>query len=65
MTGKKEEKVKRGDPFDDFCKDFERGMKKAGIAHKKDMAKPPKYDLDVIKSGQGGFIQPDDDGIIP
>lgn len=59
------EKVKRGDFLEDFCKGFERGLKRAGTAHKNDMAKPPKYDLDVIKSGQGGFIQPADDGIEP
>jgi hypothetical protein len=65
MSGKeKDDKPKRGSFADDFAKAFTSGMKKTGTAHRNDLAKPPKFDLDVIKSGHGGFDEPEDDGIL-
>jgi hypothetical protein len=61
----KEKKEKRGSFADDFGKMFERAGKKAGTAHRHDLGKGPKFDIDVIKSGHGGFSEPKDDGIEP
>jgi hypothetical protein len=60
----KKEQIKRGTFEDDFAKKFESACKKAGTTHRHDLDKA-KYDLDTIKSGQGGFTEPDDDGIEP
>jgi hypothetical protein len=54
---------KLGSFLEDFTKEFEAGLKKAGTAHRNKLEKPPKYDLDVIQSGQGGFTEPSDAGI--
>jgi hypothetical protein len=54
---------KRGIFIDDFTKAFTSGMKKAGTAHRNELAKGPKYDSDVMAGGQGGFTEPEDDGI--
>lgn len=59
-----EKKKKRGSFEDDFTKAFTSAAKRAGTSHRHDLEKP-KYDLDVIKSGQGGFDEPADDGIEP
>jgi hypothetical protein len=63
--GDQDKKEKRGDFLGDFTKAFTSGMKKTGTMHRNDLAKPPKFDLDVIKSGHGGFTEPEDDGIEP
>ena len=60
----KETKETRGSFEDDFNKAFTSGMKKAATTHRHDLAKDPKYDADVMASGQGGFTQPEDDGIL-
>lgn len=55
---------KRGNFEDDFVKEFAKGLAEASKEFEKDKDKPPKYDFKPMKEGTGGFIQPDDDGIL-
>lgn len=58
-------KTKTSSFADDFTKAFTSAGKKAATSHRHELAEKPKYDTDIMASGQGGFIEPEDDGIEP